>query len=584
MRKNLPCLLPVPFLAACAQEIEFAEPASTTEVSQEALEFRTRSVEGAVYNEVVDAWMVPQPDPYTLKNFQAAYDALAAGNSTQTLSKAQSAEFAAGRKLAPTHYALKIYPHDEAEQWRVETMEDVQVSYIPFDYVQLTAQEVEKLPAAKVQAVGTSAARAFTFAEKSPYTVTYDYTHVTDGGQTGPRTFQLPILYTVWPVEKPLPEDLEFVVDYEIFLPRAATLSKIVESLSVLEGEALSMSMLPPGGGIVIPPFKPASTRVFVSAYDNTLNAYVPMRNLKVTVYYGSDIREGRTGNDGGYTLAAPPWENSASFRFTFQDLTGRWKIVPDNGSSAPYSLNIGTVSLLWGVAGIEVNNYIDLPNNNPYQAYEIHRTVNYYYNDQTVFEKHIPPTEGMKIFSAPESNTEAEAAFYFNSDYNIAPIIVVYNNGLSSGKVMGATLHEIGHFVHYFDVRDRYSYFSGTTDLLRESAAMYFGWFLGEEYYLTQGRTTYSGALDITGLGRQYWTNSNSSEYTPLFIDLTDEYNQSYDTFQGLPASDVWHTVTHSKYWADCKQNLRSYVTSRWCTSAQMEAYLAYYDYWFSN
>lgn len=30
-------------------------------------------------------------------------------------------------------------------------------------------------------------------------------------------TYQLPILYTVWPVDKPLPEDLEYVVDHEIF-------------------------------------------------------------------------------------------------------------------------------------------------------------------------------------------------------------------------------------------------------------------------------------------------------------------------------------------------------------------------------
>ncbi len=89
-------------------------------------ELRTRSLDGAVYNEVVDAWMVPQADPYTLENFPKAYDKLAAQKSTQTLSKAQAAEFAASKKLAPTHYALKIYPKTEAEQWQVEMMEDVQ--------------------------------------------------------------------------------------------------------------------------------------------------------------------------------------------------------------------------------------------------------------------------------------------------------------------------------------------------------------------------------------------------------------------------------------------------------------------------
>ncbi len=193
MRRRFYILVAILF-AGCARDLEFVEPLATD--AQDApvamSEMRTRALDGAVYNEVVDAWMIPQADPYTLANFQAAYDNLAAGKSAQTLSKAQAAEFAAAKKLAPTHYALKIYPHDEEEQWRVEMTEDVQVAYIPFDWVQLSPEEGEKAAQAK-----TRSAAANTFAEKSPYTVTYDYTDATDGGPTGPVTYQLPILYTV---------------------------------------------------------------------------------------------------------------------------------------------------------------------------------------------------------------------------------------------------------------------------------------------------------------------------------------------------------------------------------------------------
>ncbi len=129
----------------------------------------TRSLDGAVYNEVVDAWMVPQADPYTLANFQAAYDKLAAGTSVQTLSKAQAAEFTPAKKLKPTHYALKIYPKTEEEQRRVEMMNDVQVAYIPFDWVQLTPEEAGKAEQSKARSA------ANTFPEKSPYTITHDY-------------------------------------------------------------------------------------------------------------------------------------------------------------------------------------------------------------------------------------------------------------------------------------------------------------------------------------------------------------------------------------------------------------------------
>ncbi len=68
------------------------------------VELQTRAglVEAAVYDATLDVWMAPQPQPY----------------STPIGS--------------PTHYQLKIYPKTEAEQWEVETMEDVRVQYIPF--------------------------------------------------------------------------------------------------------------------------------------------------------------------------------------------------------------------------------------------------------------------------------------------------------------------------------------------------------------------------------------------------------------------------------------------------------------------
>ena len=313
MKKILLSLVPAMLAAGCARQIELAEPESMTDDRETVPELKTRSLEGAVYNEVVDAWMIPQADPYTLENFQNAYDKLAAGKAAQTLSRAQAAEFAAAKKLAPTHYALKIYPHNEEEQWRVEMMEDVQVSYIPFDYAQLTLQEVEKLPQAQTK----TRSAADTFAEKSPYTVTYVYSDDSYGGPTGPVTYQLPILYTVWPVSKSLPDDLEYVIDYDVFLPYTVSGKSISEeTLRVLWSEAVPDIPI-----ISTQELTRLSTRApamyiwpltgSVYSFDNTVGTDVPMANLKVRFQNGSFISDTYTDSYGRFNISYQfpiPW------------------------------------------------------------------------------------------------------------------------------------------------------------------------------------------------------------------------------------------------------------------------------------
>lgn len=115
MKKALLYLAVALLAAGCAHNIELTEPLIVEGDPQTEFQPMTRSLEGAVYNEVTGAWMVPQADPYTLENFQRAYDKLATGRSTQTLSKSIIADFIPAKKLAPTHYALKIYPKTDIE-------------------------------------------------------------------------------------------------------------------------------------------------------------------------------------------------------------------------------------------------------------------------------------------------------------------------------------------------------------------------------------------------------------------------------------------------------------------------------------
>lgn len=95
------------------------------------------SLEEVIYHEGAKLYMVPQNDPYTLANFQIAYDNLSSGETTQILTRSQTDELSEKKQLEATHYALKVFPKNETEQWEIELMEDIKVSYIPFNYMQL---------------------------------------------------------------------------------------------------------------------------------------------------------------------------------------------------------------------------------------------------------------------------------------------------------------------------------------------------------------------------------------------------------------------------------------------------------------
>lgn len=586
-------LAPTLLVAGCAtdltQEIEIATRA---DAGKAMYEFKTRPIEGAIYNEVVDAWMIPQPDPYTLENFQKAYDNLAAGKSAQTLTKAQAGEFSVGKRLAPTHYALKIYPRDEAEQWRVEMMEDAQVAYIPFDYAQLTQDEAQKVEKANKRSA------ANTFAEKSPYTITYDYTEGTDGGPTGPQTFQLPILYTVWPADKPLPDDLEYVVDYEVFLPHsAATQAKSVEALTTLENEAVSAAFGIPAstltGALTRAPAIWNISRRLVT-YDDTLNDFAILPNLKVRVQSGTFISDTNSDASGFVTFSlpvpmlpiTPTTIAQADITFTYQDPQGRWKIITEN-STNPYSVTV--FSRFYGSGGLPMP--IFALSSGDRQENDIHRAMCYFFNGQIVFPKYIP-SGGLKIIAYDESG-DAKGSFAAPST------IRVYNFNGTQAEVIGTIMHEVGHFTHY---QNNVSRFINTDDFLIESFARYSGWYLGEQYYKSRGWTHPGGNPDIVGQTTQSWYKTYDTYfmwdnkpyyygwYSPLFIDLADDYNQgansSYypnDTIQGVSASSVWSIITNSTTWAGTGQ-CRSRIVNLVGSSPDFSDWIDDFDYWTSH
>ncbi len=579
---------------------------------------RATTVQKAVYHEVTDSWIAPQADPYTLENFQKAYDKLAA----------TTRGFDPAKKLEATHYALKIYPKTEAEQWEIEMMKDVHVAYIPFDYVQLTQQEVEQ--------IAHTRSAATTFAERSPYTVTHDDVESTDGGPTGPQTFQLPILYAVWPVDKPLPASIEYVIDYEVFLPRAAARAKSTEAMTILETEAI-MSAL--GYLAMVPRATPSAvTRMSgdpvpyaaegrLVTYDSSLNRNVPLSNLDITYQLGTNIVSDITRSDGTFIVVVysslvtnqgdlVTLPLTVTYKYDRYRSAAQWTITTES-STNPYTRTILPTLVItdgydWygNPDGIPIT---EVPSDDR-QANEIHRAVNYYYNVQTEFPRHCPPG-GLRIMTSSNSggNVAGYCSFSIFRDANGSIIVdktisstfvFIYNNGRSNGNVIGVTLHEIGHAVHFQEDPDHWD---NSHRFLCESFASYVGWYLGEQYYKSIGWVKPNGNSTITGNDQQTWTRTTNSSptigfgsnnrgwYSPLFIDLTDDHNQKTsptsprpnDQIKNVPPHIVWAIIVTCSNWEQCRGFLEAVgydAHPSFCTPVEFDNWIADFDYWFEN
>lgn len=526
-------------------------------------------VENAVYHQGVEAWIVPQNDPYALDNFQQAYANLIG----QGLTRAGEPS-----ELTATHYALKIFPRNEDEQWEIELIEGVEVSYIPFTYVGLSEGESKDLETT------TRADARPLFPDTNPYVVTDNEIEQTvDSLPPEEKISQvMPIVYAVWPVDKPLPDNLDYEIDYDIFLPpgeQTRSASAFSEStLQLLEDEAIRLAL-----GHVTP--RAAATRAGTvlsgefQTVDNLQNIRVPIQGIKVKFHLGSNIAETSADETGNFSISSASIPTEASWEIIFQ--SSKWKVTREN-TTIPKNFFQGDVyqAAFWSDPNTEVRPAVQLSDAT------IINSLYYYYNAAHNLSTWDVPG-GIRVIAHNDANPAYNGLFTYSSSNNC--YITIYRNNIDDRSFLAGTVfHELGHFVQ-FKERGGYSQMKTVHKLLQESFASYVGWYLTDRYYQDLG---YKRGLneDISGQDRQSWRQTRNGAmgyYSPLFVDLVDEYNQSSinntynnDQVKGLSYVTIMQIAKESTDWESCKSILRA------ATSLQgnLDTFFQPYDYWFTN
>lgn len=390
-----------------------------------------------------------------------------------------------------------------------------------------------------------------------------------EGSNTLPKESKLPYLYAVWPVNMAIPEHIAHIERYDVCLP-------------LKTGNKKEPSRFEGTGQIYLP--------ITVNTYDSFLGSYIPMTGIKVRVTNGSFYCD-YTMNSSGSATIQPLMFNIELTLFEIAQLqvyviyqTPKFTVSRDN-AVIPIQRYLGTVSSLWG----------SMAYNTTYPTYVSHQSSEtnecdvfqgacYYFYGTHDYSSLITSSEqgGIVLHSSTSQPSNCRSEVTIDSLANLT--IYVYNNfNNSNTECIASTIHELGHIHHSYI---NYNC-SSIQIMVRESFASYIGWLLGETYYLSKGYVRPFPGLTINMQDRQWWTpysplfidDPDLYYYTPLFIDLTDDYNQGCitDTISGVPASVIDAMMETCTTVSACKSYLLSYVGTYY-TSPEINAYLAYY------
>lgn len=376
-----------------------------------------------------------------------------------------------------------------------------------------------------------------------------------------------------------------YEIDYEVFLPnyaaktRSSTLS--TTAMQVLEAEAISLAL---GTSAQISPTTkgPIGQRSGnISNNDRFLNTKVPLANLKQRFQLGSNIWDVYTNSSGTFYIpGGVPLDASYSHLFLHEN----WKLTWEN-STTPFMTTWGTIRECWGSKAT-----IDMQPVGGLGTYEMHPAVNYYYHGpHAVSTWHYE--SGIRIEAIPAVSVDNYlGAFYYPRSSN-AFIKIFQTTQRQNNHLIGTILHELGHFTQYGE-RSGYSGYSAVHKLLREPYAEYVGWYVGEHYYANMGYTPLANDY-LTGCNPQGWqrTNSSTAYYSPLFVDLVDDYNQgassnsSYnnDKIKGVPYYIIKEVAANCTDWNSVKAKLRANAGAYYSLT-DINNFFIPYDYWFAN
>ncbi len=402
--------------------------------------------------------------------------------------------------VSATHYLIKFYPKDQDEIFVINQLEGCQTSYIPFGFEPLSSFELKRTAGSSIPS----------FPESNPNNLVIDNSkretfNVEDSFEdivSRLDTIHLPIIYAICAKDVVIPSDIDYVV---------------YNALSIPEEK----------GGIDFP-IHLIVLPLQLKTYDSFLGSYLPVEKLKIHMQYGNYVGN-FFSSASGETYLNPYFygiseDEIGELNVSLIFETPKWIINWDENSTAPAIIPLGKVKDLWPLYRFVTTTYADTLSSVTTEM-PTHRALHHYHYCNNPLKDSTRTFESPVYVHCLHNNHTSWAA----STVACSKHINVYNNGHSDEYIIGFLGHELGHVRHYAKINNYSLYYSSSVEtIVKESFASYVGWVISEDYYTSKGYIKPSPGFSINDQFRQSWTNGCAlHNYSPLFIDLVDSYNQ---------------------------------------------------------
>ncbi len=331
-----------------------------------------------------------------------------------------------------------------------------------------------------------------------------------------------------------------------------------------------------------------------IRVWDNRLNQYVPLEGVKVESrrhWWSVTSRQGYTNANGEYYLSGSQNGGNSNYKIEFwrngfkvnENSIDRFEIRENNKNRNSFSLDIENGSYKQFCATIFRAAYF------------------YYYKDIDGLKS--PMRTG--AFD-PDQRIIAKDEYKENWDginWVAFPIIKItrYNNEAEtdphySDEVYGITIHELAHTAHVLTMNNVIDFYNVNNQIV-ESWATAVQWYLTNKEYRARGIANYGNeTYYVPDLRRphlyayQYWEMSDDPEYTSLFINLADNFNEMNVLFDYYGFGSVNDQVAgynlsniQSQFLKNCyaKSSLTTYLKAYKPTgvsNTQIDLLLSYY------
>ena len=261
-----------------------------------------------------------------------------------------------------------------------------------------------------------------------------------------------------------------------------------------------------------------------IQVYDNVDDVngdgLIPLEGVKVRARRWFIVKVGHTNAQGQFTTGSFKRKVNYSIKWErkhYDIRIGWWYQSYFNGpkSSSAWNLNItSNISL---------------------RLATIHRAA-YRYHYKNIGGLKRPNVWGKIKYAYMDKDKDFNGRWFDNSNIllGVFPSIQIFRSDESGenhemNEIFSTTIHETGHASHCELMNAGSIQMLQVTDQICESWAEAIQWYITKIEYNELGFNNYDVPGGINDWdNKQWWTASNSHDYTPLFIDLVDDYNQS--------------------------------------------------------